>query len=87
MASDHGSSPAAWTTVTITIVGFIVGGLALVLGRPTAVVASGGIVLAGLVVGKIMQLLGLGQRTSATSFRPAARSEEGTGLAEPEGAR
>lgn len=87
MASNHGSSPAAWTTVTITIVGFIVGGLALVLGRPAAVVASGGIVVAGLVLGKIMQLMGLGQRTFATSFPPAGRNEEGTGLAEPEGAR
>lgn len=87
MASHHGSSPAAWTTVTFIIAGFIVGAFALVFGHLAWVVASVGVVVAGLVIGKIMQLMGLGQRTYAASARSAGRPDGGTGLAEPEGAR
>jgi hypothetical protein len=60
MSAHHGNTPAAWTAVFIILVGFIVGGIGLVLGSwPTFWV---GVILApvGLVVGKVMQKLGLG---------------------------
>ncbi len=61
MASHHGSTPAAWTTVVILLVGFTVGGVGMVIGPswPTFWV---GIALlpVGLVVGKVMASAGLG---------------------------
>lgn len=88
MAADHGSSPAAWTTVTITVVGFTVGAFALVFGRPAVVVASGGIIIAGLIVGKIMQLMGLGARgDTSDSSPPVSRTEHSFESTEPEAVR
>ena len=31
--SHHGNTPAAWTAVTVAMVGFVVGGVALMLAR------------------------------------------------------
>ena len=58
--AHHGNTPAAWTGVLIILVGFVVGGLALVIGSwPMFWV---GVVIARRrpIVGKIMQKLGLG---------------------------
>lgn len=86
MAANHGSSPAAWTTVTIIVVGFTVGGLALVLGSTAGVVVGGGVVVAAFVAGKVMQLVGLGQHTYPAVSRLSGRGAKDTGHAEPEGA-
>jgi hypothetical protein len=57
----HGHTPAAWTAVAIMIVGFTVGAIAVVTAVPWLVAAGVGIVVAGAVAGKVMQLMGLGQ--------------------------
>jgi hypothetical protein len=60
MSAHHGNTPAAWTSVFIILAGFVVGGIGLVVGSwPMFWV---GVILApvGLVVGKVMQKLGLG---------------------------
>lgn len=58
----HGRSPAAWTCVTITFIGFLVGGLALVFKSwPTFWFGGVGIILVGAIVGKVMGLMGYGQ--------------------------
>ena len=61
--SHHGNTPAAWTTVTIAFLAFVVGGIGVVVG-------SGGLFWAGVallvvsgVVGKLMQMAGYGQFT------------------------
>ncbi len=61
MAGAHGSTPAAWTTVIIVVVAFLVGGLGLVIG-PNWVVFWIGVALlpVGALVGKVMQAMGLG---------------------------
>ena len=59
--AHHGNTPAAWTGVLIILVGFVVGGLGLVLG--SWLVFWIGVVIGGLIgpaVGKIMQMMGLG---------------------------
>ena len=63
MASHHGSTPAAWTAVVIALVGFTVGGIAMVIGPhwPTFWVGVGLIVVAPLV-GKIMSSAGMGEK-------------------------
>jgi hypothetical protein len=63
MTAHHGNTPAAWTAVLIILVGFVVGGIALVIDNwPLFWV---GVVLApvGLIAGKVMQRMGLGAET------------------------
>lgn len=61
MAAGHGSNPAAWTTVGIVIVAFLVGAIGLVWG-PNWMVFWIGVALipVGAAVGKVMAVMGLG---------------------------
>jgi hypothetical protein len=61
MAVGHGANPAAWTTVAIVIVAFLVGAIGLVWG-PNWVVFWIGVALipVGALVGKVMVAMGLG---------------------------
>jgi fatty acid desaturase len=60
---DHGSTPAAWTTVIIVIVAFTVSTLALILGNWPLFWFGAGLVILGGVVGKVMAMMGLGKKT------------------------
>lgn len=57
----HGNSPAAWTAVTIVLIAFTVGAIAMVLG-PNWVLfwLSVALAVVGALTGKVMQLLGFG---------------------------
>lgn len=54
-ASSHGSTPAAWTAVVLSLVGFTVGGIGMVLGPnwPTFWVGCA-LILVSPLVGKIL---------------------------------
>jgi hypothetical protein len=57
----HGNSPAAWTAVTIVLIAFTVGAIAMVLGPNWLLFwISVGIAVLGALTGKVMQLLGFG---------------------------
>jgi hypothetical protein len=58
----HGSTPAAWTAVTIVLVAFTLGGVALMIG-PSWVLfwASVALLPVAVIVGKVMQAAGLGE--------------------------
>lgn len=59
--SHHGNTPAAWTAVVIAIIAFIVGGFGTIIGN-LWIVGLGFLLLGGAaVVGKLMQMAGLGQ--------------------------
>jgi hypothetical protein len=60
---DHGSTPAAWTTVIIVVLAFIVSTLALILGNWPLFWVGVGMVVLGGVVGKVMAMMGLGKKT------------------------
>lgn len=60
MTAHHGNTPAAWTGVTIILIGFVVGGIGLVLSSWIVFWVGVALLPIGLVVGKIMQKLGLG---------------------------
>ncbi len=61
MAAHHGSSPAAWAVVVITLVGFVVGGIGMVLGPDWTVFWIGvALVPVALVVGKVLAAAGMG---------------------------
>jgi hypothetical protein len=58
----HGNSPAAWTAVTIMLVGFTVGTIAFFLEQPLVVWISVGIVVLGLLTGVVLAKLGYGAK-------------------------
>ena len=60
MSAHHGNTPAAWTTVTIVLIGFVVGGLALVIEVLPLFWVGVAFVPIGMIVGKVMQKMGLG---------------------------
>ncbi|MEV8371970.1 HGxxPAAW family protein [Kribbella sp. NPDC056861] len=61
----HGSTPAAWTAVVIVLAGFTLGAIAMVMGPNWLLFwISVGIAVAGGLVGKVMQLLGFGAKSS-----------------------
>lgn len=58
--SNHGHTPAAWTGVTISIIGFCVAGVFMVAADPLGVVAGLAIIPIGGLVGLGMRAAGLG---------------------------
>ncbi|MFD8814174.1 HGxxPAAW family protein [Streptomyces sp. NPDC059627] len=58
--NSHGHTPAAWTGVTIAIIGFCVAGAFMVMAQPVGFWAGMAIVVLGGVVGAIMSAMGLG---------------------------
>lgn len=65
MSSNHGNTPAAWTAVTIMIIAFLIGGLGLILGISWMFWASFGVFVLGIIVGKVMQMAGMGAHPRA----------------------
>jgi uncharacterized membrane protein len=59
---DHGSTPAAWTAVTIVMVAFLVGGIGVWLAQPWLFWVGVGLAVVGVVVGKVMQMMGMGAK-------------------------
>ena len=60
--NDHGNTPAAWTAVIIMIIGFTVGAIAVILlNWPLFWIGGVGVVVLGAIVGKVMQMMGMGQ--------------------------
>lgn len=68
---NHGKTPAAWTAVTLVMIGFLIGSIAVLMASVWLFVVGVVVVIAGAVVGKVMQMMGLG----ATPPSGAARKE------------
>ncbi|WP_101524194.1 HGxxPAAW family protein [Nocardioides houyundeii] len=69
MADNHGNTPAAWTAVGVAMVGFLVGGIALMLSPVSMVMFWIGIALgvAALPVFLVMSRMGLHHTSSHDS--------------------
>ncbi|MCD0481580.1 HGxxPAAW family protein [Streptacidiphilus sp. ASG 303] len=65
-ASAHGHTPAAWTGVIIAFIGFIVAGMAVVAATPWLFWVGIALTLASAVIGKAMQMAGLGKRPATS---------------------
>ncbi len=57
---DHGSTPAAWTAVTIIMIAFFVGGIGVLISQPWVFWAGVVLAVVGVAVGKVMQMMGMG---------------------------
>jgi hypothetical protein len=60
MSTGHGSTPAAWTGVAIVLLGFVVGGLGLVLENMPIFWAGVALGPVGAIVGYAMGKMGMG---------------------------
>jgi hypothetical protein len=89
--NHHGHTPAAWTTVIIVFVAFFVGGLAVALQNwPMFWIGGVGLLVVGLIVGKVMQMMGLGQGDDdrpQTMYRSTAEAAPVVGDAAGDSAR
>ncbi|HEU4539586.1 MAG TPA: HGxxPAAW family protein [Jiangellaceae bacterium] len=79
---DHGHTPAAWTAVLIILAGIFIGAFAVaVLNWPLFWIGGVGVIVLGLIVGKVMQMMGLGKPSDDES------SAQGVAATAPEGDR
>ncbi|BDI22762.1 HGxxPAAW family protein [Herbiconiux sp. L3-i23] len=56
----HGDSPAAWTAVVISLLGFALGTVALFLDWYPVVYVAAGVIVLGFVIGWILSKAGYG---------------------------
>lgn len=64
--AHHGNTPAAWTGVFIILVGFVIGGIGMVIDQWTLFWVGVALVPIGGIVGKVMQKMGLGVETASS---------------------
>lgn len=64
MSDHHGNTPAAWTAVTVILIGFVVGGIGLVIMNMTVFWIGLILLPVGAIVGKVMQKMGLGAESA-----------------------
>jgi hypothetical protein len=64
--TNHGQTTAAWTTTLIVLVGATVAGLGMIVATVWLFWVGLGVTILGLVVGKVMQVLGHGQGGART---------------------
>ncbi|GCD46539.1 HGxxPAAW family protein [Streptomyces paromomycinus] len=79
-SSGHGHTPAAWTGVIISFIGFCVAGAFIVLANVPGFWAGMVLIGLGAVVGGVMRLAGMGQggKKGSTAHGPAkVRPQEG----------
>lgn len=63
--TSHGHTPAAWTGVTIAVIGFCISGAFMVLANPLGFYAGLVVVVIGGVVGMAMKAAGMGAPKAA----------------------
>lgn len=68
---NHGHTIAAWTTTITVLVGALVSSVAMVAALVWLVWVGLGVAVLGLVLGKVLQLLGYGQGGAVTVARQA----------------
>ncbi len=58
----HGNSVAAWTSVSIIMIGALVGALAIVGGSTPMFIVAGVIILIGVIAWKVLASMGYGEK-------------------------
>ncbi|HEX6198267.1 MAG TPA: HGxxPAAW family protein [Jiangellaceae bacterium] len=71
--ADHGHTTAAWTTVLIILAGIFLGAFAVVLLNWPLFYISIGVIVLGGIVGKVLQMAGLGKKTPEVTTTGSAR--------------
>lgn len=58
--AHHGNTPAAWTGVILVLVGFVVGGVGLVIDNMVVFWIGVALLPVAAIVGKVMSKMGMG---------------------------
>jgi len=61
IAHGHGNTPAAWTAVTIMMIASVIATLGVMFANWPLFWVGMALVVVGAIVGKVMQMMGLGQ--------------------------
>ena len=69
MSASHGNTPAAWTAVTVMFVGFLISAFALPFDVPWLFFVGLVVVALGAVIGKVMQMMGMGTAVAFQDHR------------------
>jgi len=59
---DHGHTVAAWTAVAIITLAFLIGTIGVVVAKPKIFWIGTALIPVGLIVGKVLALLGFGAK-------------------------
>jgi len=62
---NHGSTPAAWTAVTIVMIAFCVGGLGVLISQAWLFWVGIAMIALGAATGKVMQMMGMGAKPAS----------------------
>ena len=81
--AHHGNTPAAWTGVMIILIGFVVGGIGLVIDNMPLFWVGVALLPVGAIVGKVMQKMGLGAETAGPLTGARSRPPRSTPVATP----
>jgi hypothetical protein len=65
-ADNHGQTPAAWTAVIISTLGFFLGAFAILVSSPLIFWIAVGVIFLGGIVGWILKAMGFGQDSTPT---------------------
>lgn len=62
MSDNHGNTPAAWTAVVVGLIGFMVGGIGLILNPVNYIVfyVGVGVAVVGVILYFVLDRVGLG---------------------------
>jgi hypothetical protein len=71
----EGKTPAAWTTVTVMLIGSIVAALGFVVTAHWLFWVGVAIIIVGGIIGKVMQMMGLGVPPPPPRAEPQLRQE------------
>ncbi|GHG17577.1 HGxxPAAW family protein [Streptomyces filamentosus] len=76
--SAHGHTPAAWTGVIISFIGFCIAGVFMVAANVPGFWAGVGVILLGGVVGGVMKVAGLGMPKESQAVVAARETASAT---------
>jgi len=77
--SNHGRTLAAWTTVSIVVVGSAVAAIGILASLAWLFWVGMAVMVAGVLVGKVLQMVGYGQGGANTLSRQARARAAGSG--------
>jgi hypothetical protein len=76
---SHGHTTAAWTAVIIMLIGFTIAGVTLPLAQEWLFFVGFGVVALGAVVGKVLQMMGLGNTVAYKDERDPEYGDDSSG--------
>ncbi len=71
---NHGKTSAAWITIWLVIAGSVLCTFGAIFESTLLIVGGGAVVVGGLVVGRVMRAMGLGQRGPMAAPPPTSTS-------------